>query len=134
MKLGIGAKIAFFDLLVANHGTSYDGKSEVLTVSLPNLGPKSLDIDSDQIGDFANLIAEYDPEKPETLVETVFRTLNNDGENVTFRVSNDKGARKVTVPAKDWPEFVKFWQAAAGTVEDTIKQYKALNSGEADTE
>lgn len=129
MKLAIaGVQLSMFDKLNNNYNTSFEKEKGTLTISQPNLGPKSLDISSDDIYSFAAIIAKFDPKENEglSMLKTVEKTIENDGECVTFRTSMAKGARAVKVPAGDWPDFVRWWREAAAVSEDLISQYKEM--------
>jgi hypothetical protein len=128
MKLGIaGLVLSMFDRLNNSHATDYDPKTDVLTIQVPDLGPKSLDVPSTEIDNFVGVIAAYSPDESLTLAETVRRTLSYDEkkEVYSFRTSLATGTRTVTVSKADWPDFVRFWTEAADSVEGAIESWKA---------
>jgi hypothetical protein len=129
MKLAItGIQLSMFDRLNNNYNTDFSAETGILTVSQPNLGPKSLDITSDDIGQFAGVLADFDPKVSAglSLIETVEKTLEQGEEFVTFRTSMAKGARTVKIPVGEWPDFVRWWGAAAETAPDLIIQYRKM--------
>jgi hypothetical protein len=133
MKLGIkGVVLSMFDRLTQNHSTDYDVKSEVLTVSVTDLGPKSLDVPSTEIEDFIQTLSDFDPDAEPGLVETVSRTLRCTDGVVSFRTSLAKGSRTVTVPAAEWSDFVRWWEVAGDSVSATVEKYQAIIAAEAD--
>lgn len=139
VKLSIGGKVSLFSLLVRDHTTSYNAGTETVTVGLPGLGPKSLDITSDEIVDFSDEIGAFDVEKgPQvgSLAEAFKRTAEVTEEDgvkiVRFRPSLAKASRAVTIPVADWPDFVRFIGAAAEATEATIEEYRAIAAQEAE--
>jgi hypothetical protein len=135
MSIGLGIAgivLSMFDRLNNHYSTSYDGKTKLVTISQPDLGPKSLDINSDEIDNFVGVLAAFDPEVELSQAETVRRTLELvtvKGEEVyRFKTSTASGSRAVVIPKDDWSDFVKWWTMAADSVEDTIAKYQAMNA------
>ena len=129
MKLAIsGLVLSMFDRLNNSYGTEYNPVDKVAKISVPDMGPASLDIDSNDIHQFSKVLKTFDPATKYSLIDTVQRsieqTIVKGEEIVRFRTSMEKGARSVVVPVADWPDFVRFWEAAAAVTPDLLERYE----------
>ena len=132
MRLAIaGIILSMFDRLNNGHTTTFDVKTELVTISVPDLGPKSFDIASDDIDDFVYVINNFDPGSL-TMSEVVEKTLEkveigkdeNKRTIYRFRTSLEKGARSVVVAEEDWADFVRFWEAAKNATPSIVEAYQ----------
>ena len=118
IKLNIGTQLDLFTQMSGSATGSFDGKTDIASICVPGLGPKSLDIGSDEIEEFNNILNSFDPETPPPTdrLGMIRTTLAVEGEGddrvVTFRTANGKGVRSVNVPIGQWDNFLRFWHVA----------------------
>jgi hypothetical protein len=90
-------------------------------------GATRLGLNGDQIGDVIASLRSFDASAdPEAMspAEVVARTIAVEGDAVTFRVTNAKNARTVSIPRGEFQAFIAHLEQVDGWVDGAVAHYR----------
>jgi hypothetical protein len=93
-------------------------------------GATRLALGGEEVSDFLSAIRGFNPAvsaEAMTPAEVVRRTIQVEGDEVTFRVSNAKNARQVSVPVKEWSAFVAHMGEVDGWLDGAVAHFRNVS-------
>lgn len=93
-------------------------------------GATRLALGGEEVSGFLAAIRDFNPSanaEAMTPAEVVRRTIAVEGEEVTFRVSNAKNARQVSVPIQEWQAFVQHMGEVDGWLDAAVAHFRNVS-------
>lgn len=81
------------------------------------------------LADVTATLKEYDPDfNPENLkpAEIILKTIECDGEVISFKTSLEKHSRTVKVLRSEWSEFIEYLSACTGSLDLAVDHYRKV--------